>query len=504
MTVSSETARNAVVGDGTTGPYTMGITVAAEGDFLVTQVVTSSGAETPLTLTTDYTVNSDLTEVTTVTAVPATEKLVFTRSLTLTQGTDYLANNAFPADTTETALDRLTYINQQQQEELARVVKFPVGTGITLPVEITGDPLDDQAMIWDTATGKFTWQTLGTGAFLGNELVGDLDCNGYQVQWSKGADVASAGALAVLTDGNYFDVTGTTTVTSINTTGGAGTLIKLHFDGILTLTHHATNLILPGGANITTAAGDEAEFIEYGAGTYRCTNYTRADGTSLAQADVAVSELADGTDGELITWDSSGEPTTVAVGTSGHVLTSNGAGAEPTFQAAGGGAWTLVETQVASTSSSIEFSTISSDYDSFVIIGESIYNSAEGVMHLQISNSSTYVTTAYNTHRMSVAESNASYSGNVDTNAAGIQVGYAQNALANSYSFRVQLNDLTNSGTAPLLFGEWGVIYSGTDTLGGQIVGSHNTAQAIDGIKILPASGTITAGRFTLYGISHS
>ena len=113
------------------------------------------------------------------------------------------------------------------------------------------------------------------------QLGGDLDCNGAQIQWSKGADVASATALPVLTDGNYFDVTGTTTVTSINTTGGAGTLIKLHFDGALILTHHATDLILPSGANITTAAGDEAEFVEYASGDYRCTSYTKADGRAL-------------------------------------------------------------------------------------------------------------------------------------------------------------------------------------------------------------------------------
>lgn len=102
-----------------------------------------------------------------------------------------------------------------------------------------------------------------------------------QVSFAKGADVASAEALPILTDGNYFDVTGTTTITSINTTGAIGTVIKLHFDGILTLTHHATDLILPSGANITTAAGDEAEFIEYAAGDFRCTNYTKADGTAI-------------------------------------------------------------------------------------------------------------------------------------------------------------------------------------------------------------------------------
>ena len=108
------------------------------------------------------------------------------------------------------------------------------------------------------------------------QLGGDLDANGHQVQWSKGADVASNGALAVLTDGNYFDVTGTTTITSINTTGGTGTLIKLHFDGVVQLTHHASNLILAGAENFTTEAGDELEFVEYGSGTYRMTGWCLA------------------------------------------------------------------------------------------------------------------------------------------------------------------------------------------------------------------------------------
>jgi len=109
------------------------------------------------------------------------------------------------------------------------------------------------------------------------QLGGDLDCNGAQIQWSKGSDVASATALPLLTDGNYFDVTGTATITSFNATGGAGTQVKLHFDAACTLTHNS-DLILPGGANIVTAAGDEADFIEFAAGDYRCTSYTKATG----------------------------------------------------------------------------------------------------------------------------------------------------------------------------------------------------------------------------------
>jgi hypothetical protein len=125
------------------------------------------------------------------------------------------------------------------------------------------------------------------------QLGGDLDCNGSQIQWSKGSDVASATALPLLTDGNYFDVTGTATITSFNATGGPGTQIKLHFDGACTLTHNS-DLILPGGANIVTAAGDEADFIEFAAGDYRCTSYSKATGLPVIyDADTLKADTAD-------------------------------------------------------------------------------------------------------------------------------------------------------------------------------------------------------------------
>lgn len=109
-------------------------------------------------------------------------------------------------------------------------------------------------------------------------------------KWAKGADVASATALTLGDDGNYFDITGTTTVTSI-ATKGAGTVVKLHFDASLTLTHHATDLILLGGANIVTAAGDEAEFIEYATGDWRCTNYTRASDNWVDVASATTTDI---------------------------------------------------------------------------------------------------------------------------------------------------------------------------------------------------------------------
>tara|TARA_Y100000310_G_scaffold147940_1_gene147212 strand:- start:449 stop:3943 length:3495 start_codon:yes stop_codon:yes gene_type:complete len=112
------------------------------------------------------------------------------------------------------------------------------------------------------------------------ESGGAHSMNSFLMKWSKGADVASATALALGADGNSFDITGTTTITSIDTLG-IGTVVALHFDGVVTLTHHATDLVLPGGANITTAAGDIALMAEYASGDWRCASYTKADGTAI-------------------------------------------------------------------------------------------------------------------------------------------------------------------------------------------------------------------------------
>ena len=52
---------------------------------------------------------------------------------------------------------------------------------------------------------------------------------------------------------------------------------------------------------------------------------------------ITLAKMAAGTDGNLISYDTNGDPAAVATGTATHVLTSNGAGAAPTFQAPAGG-----------------------------------------------------------------------------------------------------------------------------------------------------------------------
>jgi hypothetical protein len=52
----------------------------------------------------------------------------------------------------------------------------------------------------------------------------------------------------------------------------------------------------------------------------------------VADNAITLAKMAHGTDGEIITYDASGAPATVGVGTSGQVLTSNGAGSAPSMQ----------------------------------------------------------------------------------------------------------------------------------------------------------------------------
>lgn len=97
-----------------------------------------------------------------------------------------------------------------------------------------------------------------------------------------GADIASATTVNLANaTGEYITVTGTTTVTGLGTVS-AGMRFILKFSGALTLTHNATSLILPTGANITTADGDIACMESLGSGNWRCLFYTRANGTPLA------------------------------------------------------------------------------------------------------------------------------------------------------------------------------------------------------------------------------
>lgn len=105
---------------------------------------------------------------------------------------------------------------------------------------------------------------------------------------TKGADVASATTpdLGAAT-GNIVHITGTTTITGWGT-ATAGVERATIFDDALQLTHHATSMILLGGANITTAAGDTARWMSEGSGNWRMLDYARKSGQPIVAGSAAI------------------------------------------------------------------------------------------------------------------------------------------------------------------------------------------------------------------------
>jgi len=160
-------------------------------------------------------------------------------------------------------------------------------------------------------------------------------------------------------------------------------------DGIEASTGTNTDLTLAGKG---TGVPDLAAGFKVGSVAGVPTASIRDDAVTLAK-------LAAGTDGELITWDASGDPAAVAVGTATHVLTSNGAGAAPTFQAAGGGAWAKVANSTGGTDvASIEYTALGTKDIWMRLRGVSTNSGGGQSLRLQIAQGGSFVTsgTGYN------------------------------------------------------------------------------------------------------------
>ena len=129
MTISSTTVKNSYSGNGTLDTFNYTFKIFANTDIQVI-IRDANATETVKTLTTHYTVTgagsgSGGTVVFTSGNIPTnTETVVLRRALPQTQSIDYIANDAFPAESHEEGLDRSMMAIQQLQEEVNRSIKL--------------------------------------------------------------------------------------------------------------------------------------------------------------------------------------------------------------------------------------------------------------------------------------------------------------------------------------------------------------------------------------------
>lgn len=153
--------------------------------------------------------------------------------------------------------------------------------------------------IWaDTGTGRLRQRNSANTAWVDRgalDAVSFLSLAGGTLSGAVNDAPIQTMASATLTDigaatSNVVAISGTTAIASLGLIA-AGARRTVQFLGSLVLTHNATSLILPGNANITTAANDTAEFLSLGGGNWICLDYTyRLVGKPLdaALADFAI------------------------------------------------------------------------------------------------------------------------------------------------------------------------------------------------------------------------
>ncbi len=117
--------------NGSTTAFSFPYRFLEQSDLKVILRDDSSGAETDLVLNVDYTisaVNNDYSSgatVTTTATYASGYTLQIERLVDDKQETEYTEGDAFPASTTETALDKLAMQHQQQKQSLLRAIRAP-------------------------------------------------------------------------------------------------------------------------------------------------------------------------------------------------------------------------------------------------------------------------------------------------------------------------------------------------------------------------------------------
>jgi len=192
MTVSSLTTKNSYSGNGSTSAFSYTFKIFDDDDVTVIIRTDSTGTETVKTKTTHYTVsgvgNAGGGTITFTSGnIPASgETVLLLRNTPLTQATDYTPNDPFPAATHEDALDKLTLISQDTQEEIDRSIKLSrantmTSTEFTVPAATRAnkifafDSSGELAVTQEIGTFQGDWAA--STAYAVRDLVKDTSTN---------------------------------------------------------------------------------------------------------------------------------------------------------------------------------------------------------------------------------------------------------------------------------------------------------------------------------------
>ena len=191
MTITTTTARKEYTGNGSTDTFAYDFKIIQDSDLKVYVVTTATGASALKTITTHYTVSGagSASGGNVVMGTPPTssETLVITREVPYTQAVDYIENDAFPADTHESALDKLTMLTQQLQRDSNRSLVLPVSAPDTVSATMPDPTINDGKLLGIASDGLSIEATTGR--------VSTVSASTSTVAVSSGASQSATGSV---------------------------------------------------------------------------------------------------------------------------------------------------------------------------------------------------------------------------------------------------------------------------------------------------------------------
>lgn len=150
MTISDNYLPIKQIGNGSTVNFSYSWVILAESYIRVYLEDVTTGVQTLQILNTDYTLVWDSSggTVTFAVAPTANDYVIIAREIDINQTVPYRTSKGFSGKVIENSYDKAIAISQDQQDELDRIPKFPIGsdlTDITLP-----NPDAGKALIWNT------------------------------------------------------------------------------------------------------------------------------------------------------------------------------------------------------------------------------------------------------------------------------------------------------------------------------------------------------------------
>lgn len=331
-----------------------------------------------------------------------------------------------------------------------------------------------------------------------------------------GGTIPSGTELAVNRMHNSFSVDGSNAIMRLTPLPRSAGVVFLYFKGGASFINSAV-LVCPGGNNIQFAAGDSAIVQSLGDGAWRVLDYLPAATAKL----LASNNLSDVTSkatsqnnllptptraGDLVYWNGSNWVTLAGNNSGTQIVTENSSGV-PAFSnpATVGSSLVLIQSQAASASATIDFTSgLTSTYDQYLVTFTGVVpatNAQNFLLEISTDGGSTWKTGASDYKRVINTLSDAgtnTVSAAMTEAAMTLTIGQSNNSGrpvgGNMYIFG------PSAGTLQPI--NWMMSYfDGSNNKMITGAGCYTAGAAINGLRFLFASGAITTGTFTLYGI---